>query len=542
MQAVSNKAKYTLFTGKALAFLIIPIVIESALSMSLGLVDSLMVKDIGNLGKAMGAVSNVDQISNLIIQLFTAFGVGGAVITSQYLGAGKVAEANKSAKQLMVLMFSASVLVMALCLALNNQLISLFFPDMDEEYLSYAHTYFYVMAASYPFLALFNCSAALLRAQRKSMNTMLSGAISFVINVAFNAIFIYACKWGILGAALATLIARIFPAVFLLILLSNKKNLVKIKVFEKFRFNGGMLKKIVKLALPSGIENCLFQLGKLLTASFIAIGCYKIFLDGNPLNLADENVTNIQVTANSIAFNINTISSIFGNGVNTAILTVIGQAVGTGKIGQVKFYIRRMLTISYIGNAACVGLAWAFSPLLIRAFGSSITPETAQIAQRCLNLCLAVQFLTYPLSFGLPAVLKANSDMKYVMFAAVASMLTMRVGLCYFLTCEWAGIKLGALGLWIGMVSDWVLRSVLFGARLASGRWKKSSGLLNGDAESEEREKCANILYLTRVLTEIAQKEQIAENSEKCANMPQITPFDEIAAGDGEDCGRENER
>lgn len=494
-----EKVRYSLFSAKALALLIIPIVIESTLSMSLGLVDSLMVKDIGNLGKAMSAVGNVDQISNLIIQLFSAFGVGGAVITSQHLGAGKIAEANKSAKQLIVLMFLSSLAVMAFSLALNHQIIGLFFSDMDAEYKSYSYTYFYFMAASFPFLALFSSCAALLRAQRKSVNTMVSGAISFVLNVGGNALFIHVLDWGITGAAAATLIARIFPAVFLLILLSNKHNLVRIKIFERFSFNGGILKKILKLALPSGIENCLFQLGKIMTASFIAISCYTVFLDGNPLNILDSNVTNFQVTANTIAYNINTISSVFGNGINTAILTVIGQAVGTGDIDQVKYYIKKMLAISYIGNAVCVGTVMGLSHILIGFFGDNITPETAGIAQNCLWLCLSVQLVTYPLSFGLPAVLKANSDMKYVMVCAISSMLVMRVGLCYILTCDWAGIRLGAMGLWVGMCSDWALRSVFFGGRLLHGKWKKSSGLLNGpdygDSEKTAEEQVALALF-----------------------------------------------
>ena len=468
------RQKYTLFTGKALFFLILPIVVEAALSMSLGLVDSFMVKDIGNLGKAMGAVSNVDQISNLIIQLFSAFGAGGAILTSQYLGAGKVDDANRSAKQLIVLMLSLSLIVMTLSLVLNHQIVNLFFGDMDEEYLSHAYTYFYFMAASYPFLAIFNSSAAILRAQRKSMNTMISGAISFLINVVFNAIFIYAANWGIAGAAGATLIARIFPAVFCFCLLARKSNLVRVKVFERFRFNGHMLKNIARLGVPSGIENSLFQLGKLLTASFIAISIYYI----------PELDTNIQVTANSLAMQINSISSIVGNGINTSILTVVGQAVGRGDIAQVKYYIRKMLLISYIGNACCVGLTMGMSPLLIGVFSNNITPETAQIAQNCLWLCLSVQFATYPLSFGLPAVLKANSDMKYVMFSAIASMAIFRVGLCYILTCEWAGAHLGAMGLWIGMVADWGARSLLFGGRVLSGRWKKSSGMLKDEADA----------------------------------------------------------
>lgn len=480
------KKRYSLFTAKALFLLIVPIVVESALTMSLGLADSFMVKSIGDYGKAMSAVTNVDQISNVMVQLFAAFGTGGAIITSQYLGAGKTDDANKSAKQLYVLMFLASVVVMAICLVFNHQIIDLIYKSDDPVYKDYSYTYFYLMAASYPLLAVFYAAAAILRAQRKSMNTMTSAAISFVLNIGFNAIFIYALDLGVLGAALATFVSRIFPAVFLSVLLSKKSNLVKIKIFEKFRFNGKMIKKILVLAIPSGIESCLFQVGKLMTASFVANSLYETVVGideaGHAVYLNANNV------ATSVSLNINTIGSIVGNGINTSILTVIGQAVGTGDIDQVKYYIKKMMRISYIGNALCVGLAWGLSPVLIGFFGTDITQETAQIAQNCLHLCFAVQLVTYPLSFGGPAVLKATSDVRYVMVCAIASMVIMRVGLCYFLTCEWAGAHMGAMGLWIGMVADWALRSLLFVGRILSGKWKKASGHFDAPSYGESEQ------------------------------------------------------
>lgn len=477
------KQRYSLFTARALAALIIPIVIESALSMSLGMIDGLMASyaKSGAGDDILTAITDVDQISSLLIQLFSAFGVGGAIITSQFLGAGKVEEANRSAKQLFVIMFLLSVVVMGLCLALNHQIINLLFGDSGQNTLDNAYTYFYIIAASFPFLAVFNASAALLRAQRKSMNTMLSGIISFFLNIGFNALFIYGFNMAIAGVALGTLLARIFPAFFTTFLMTRKGNTVRLRLFEKFRFDGGHLKKILRLAVPSGIENSLFQLGKILVIVFISIASYNTFLDGNPLNISPDNITNYQTAANSVAYNINTMSSIVGNGINTAILTVIGQAVGTGEIAQVKYYIRKMMLISYVGNALCVAAVWGLSPLLLNFY--NISGEAREIAANCLTLCLSIQFVTYPLSFGLPAVLKANSDVKFVMAAAVTSMILMRVGLCYILTCDWVGAHMGAMGLWIGMVSDWAVRSLLFGSRLLSGRWKKSSGLLKDAPE-----------------------------------------------------------
>jgi Na+-driven multidrug efflux pump len=171
-------------------------------------------------------------------------------------------------------------------------------------------------------------------------------------------------------------------------------------------------------------------------------------------------------------------------------LTVVGQAVGTGDEGQTKYYIKKMLGISYIGNALCVAFAWALSPVLIGFFGSGsggITERTQQIAQNCLHLCFAVQLFTYPLSFGGPAVLKASSDVRYTMVCAILSMVVMRVGLSFIMTTQYLPFQLGAMGLWIGMVTDWTLRSVLFTARILSGKWKKSSGLIKANAEKTEQ-------------------------------------------------------
>ena len=476
------KRKYTLFTAKALLVLIVPIVIESALSMSLGMIDGLMASHAksGSGDDILSAITQVDQISSLLIQLFSAFATGGAILTSQYLGAGKTDDANRSAKQLLVLITMVSFVLMGLCMALNRPILLLLFGQQPETTMRYASRYFLIMAASYPFLAVFNCCAAILRAQRKSLNTMISGIISFFLNIGFNAIFIYACKLEITGVALGTLLARVFPAAFTLYLATRPSNVVRIKIFEKFRFDGGHIKQVLKLGVPSGIESSLFQLGKILVIVFISIGIYNVATGIDPVT-GNQILTNYQTSANSVAYNINTMASIVGNGINTAILTVIGQAIGKGDVAQVKYYIKKMLLIAYLGNAACVGLVWGISEPLLSFY--NISGEAREIARHCLWLCLSVQFVTYPLSFGLPAVLKATSDVKYVMFAAVASMAVFRVGLCYILTCEWVGAHMGAMGLWIGMVADWVGRSLLFGTRLLSGRWKKASGLIKENVQ-----------------------------------------------------------
>jgi len=327
--------------------------------------------------------------------------------------------------------------------------------------------YFYLTAASFPFIGIFNACAALLRAQRKSVFTMASAGISCVLNVGFNALFIYVLNLRVIGAGLATLICRSVPAIFMLCLLCKKNYLIHVKIFEKFRFDRVMIKKILHLAIPSGIEACLFQLGKLMTSVFINVGFYT------------QNGTNVQANANSVASNINNIASVVGSGVGTSALTVIGQAVGTGDVQQTKYYMKKMFLISYLANAITVALIMGTAQWIVLLY--DYPDSTRQIALNCLYLCLSFQIVTYPLSFTTPAILKATSDVRYVMFAAIGSMIIMRVGVCFILTTDMLPFRMGAMGFWIAMCADWVARSALFMGRLLSGRWKKSSGLLKDD-------------------------------------------------------------
>lgn len=482
-ERVKRKPKYSLFTGKQLLWLIIPIVIEQIFSTSLGFFDSLLVSNIPvNGSNVSNAVGNVDYINNLIIQLFSAFATGGAIVTSQFLGARDDVSANKSAKQVLMLVICISSVISGLSLALNWPILKLLYSEVEADVFWYMQLYFYITAASFPFIGLFNACAALLRAQRKSMVTMVSAAISCFVNIGLDLLLIFVFDMGVIGAGLATLFCRAIPAIFMLVLLSSRKNRVSVRIFQRFRFDGAMIKRILRIAIPSGIESALFQLGKLMTNTFVNVGFYAH--DTAVFDAATGKYINIQANGNTIANQINNYASVVGGGVGTSCITVIGQAVGAGDPDQVKYYMRRMFLLSYIANGICVGLMLALVPVVVPLYG--YLAEAKQVGTQCLYFCLLFQFVTYPLSFTTPGILKATSDVKYVMYCAVASMFIMRVGLAFLLTTDKIpGLpKLGAMGYWIGMCSDWVLRSVLFFSRLLSGRWKKSSGMLKNDIKS----------------------------------------------------------
>ena len=472
-----QKKKYTLFTGKQLLWLILPIVIEQIFSTSLGFFDSLIVSNIpGDGSNISNAVGNVDYINNLIIQLFSAFATGGAIVTSQFLGAGDNENANRSAKQVLMLVICISLGIGGLSLALNWPLLKLLYSEVEADVFRYMQLYFYITAASFPFIGLFNACAALLRAQRKSMVTMVSAAISCFVNIGLDLLLIFVFDMGVIGAGLATLFCRAIPAIFMLVLLGKRSNTVCVRIFEKFRFDGKIVKRILKIAIPSGIESALFQLGKLMTNTFVNIGYYAH--DTAIVNPATGTLINVQANGNTIANQINNYASVVGGGVGTSCITVIGQAVGAGDADQVKYYMKRMFLLSYIANGICVAVILGLVPAIVPLYG--YVAEAKAVGKQCLYFCLIFQFFTYPLSFTTPGILKATSDVKYVMYCAIISMFVMRVGLSFLMTTDKIpGLpKLGAMGYWIGMCSDWVLRSVLFFSRLLSGRWKKASGLI----------------------------------------------------------------
>ncbi|MCD8308520.1 MAG: polysaccharide biosynthesis C-terminal domain-containing protein [Clostridia bacterium] len=473
-------------------WLIIPIVVESIFSTSLGMFDSMMVSNWIN-DNAGNAVGNVDDINNLIIQLFSAFATGGVIITSQYLGAKKIEEANKSAKHVVVIVFIASMAICILSLIFNYPLLKLFFGGVSDEVFEYQRQYFYITAASFPFIGLFNVCAALLRAQRKSMVTMTSAGLSLVVNLILNTVFMYVLDWGVMGAAAATLISRIVPSVYVMFLITRKRFLVHINIFEKFRFDWKMVKHILVIAIPSGIESCLFQLGKVMTSTFVNASCYTTAL-------ADGSTVNFEANANTMAKSLNNLASVVGSGVNNSCLTVVGQSIGTGDLAQTKYYIKKMFLISFIANACAVGFIMGISNAVVyNMYGYSDTAK--EIAMNCLYLCLSFQFVTYPLSFTSPAVLKATSDVRYVMFCAVGSMIIVRVGLCWVLTSELFGLQLGAFGYWIAMCADWCMRSILFMSRLFTGRWKKASGLIPEDVADRIKGVAKQLLHKGKKLT-----------------------------------------
>ena len=411
-----------IFTREDLKKLIIPLIIEQMLALSIGLFDTLMVSSCGE--ASVSGVSLVDSISVLLIQILSALATGGAVVCSQYLGK-KMPEKAK-----------------------HRFLLRTIFGQIEADVMDAAQIYFLISAISYPFLGVYNAGAALFRSIGNSKISMYTSLVMNVINIGGNAILIYGAGIGVMGAALATLIARMVSALVMVVLLSKKDNPLCIATPGCMRPQKDVIGKILKIGIPSGIENGMFQIGKLLVSSLTAT------------------FGTAAIAANAVANSIAGFANIPGIAIGLAMVTVIGRCIGAGEKEQAKWYSRKLLGLAYGGMCLTdITLLILVRPM-VGCF--SLSGEAFAITVQLLQTFSICAMLIWPLSFALPNVLRAAGDAKYTMEVSVFSMWVFRVASSYF----FAGtLKMGVLGVWIGMYVDWVFRSLLFVIRYKRGKW-----------------------------------------------------------------------
>lgn len=452
--------KKELFDSQALKKLIIPLVFEQFLAVSIGFVDTFMVSTVGE--AAVSGVALVDNINTLLIQVLSALATGGAVVCSQYIGlktsheqrsdlekareAGE--QARRSAGQILLIMGSISFLLLCIALCFNGQILSFVFGSIEADVRSNARIYFYITALSYPFLGLYNAGAALFRAIGNSQISMKTSFVMNIFNVAGNAIFIFGFHMGAAGVALATLISRVFACVFILSILFSTDSVIRLQSIRDLAPEQRMIGKILGIGLPSGLENGMFQIGKLSVSSLTST------------------FGTAAIAANSVAGNITSCSNIPGNAIGMAMITVIGQSVGSGDSKEAKRYGQKLLRIAYVGIWATNALMWIFAGELVGIF--HLSQEATTLAVNLLHMFTLVAIFLWPLSFSLPNALRAAGDAKFTMTVSILSMWSFRVGSSYFLGKV---MGLGLYGVWMGMFIDWFFRSAAFLIRFLRGKW-----------------------------------------------------------------------
>lgn len=439
--------KKDLFSNQELKAMIVPLFLEQLLVMLVGLADTLVVSHVGE--AAVSGVSLVNQFNTIFIYLFTAFATGGAVIISQYIGRKEKDSAGEAASQLLLFSTVFSVVTALLVLIGNEAILRLLFGKVEASVMQACITYLRISAYSYPALAIYNAGVAVYRSLGKTSTTMYLSVASNVINVVGNIIGVFVLKAGVAGVAYPSLIARIFSAAAITALCFREKNEVVYRSKWIFRWDGSMMRRILSIAVPNGMENGIFQLVKVALSSIVALfGTY-------------------QIAANGVAQSIWSLAALAGVAMGPAFITVIGQCMGSRDADGADYYFKKLTRITLLISSVWNLFIFLLTPLFMRAY--ALEPETKQLVIWLVLIHNVFNAAAYPFSGALSNGLRAAGDVKFTMYVSIASTIAGRLLLSYVLGIVF---DMGVIGIAIAMVCDWIIRAVIFYLRQRSGKWK----------------------------------------------------------------------
>ena len=400
-----------MFTNRMIRNLLIPVVLEQLLNSIMGTADTMMVSNVGS--AAISAVSLVDSINVLVIQAFSALAAGGAIVCAQYIGQRNKEKANESARQVLFIITAISAAVSLICLVFQKPLLRLIFGSVEAEVMRASETYFFYTALSFPFIAAYDSAASIFRAQDNTKGPMLISMISNVMNIAGNAVMIWGFHMGVAGAALSTLISRVFCAVVVLIQLRKDRQEIVVRDYIRIRPNWSMIKRILGIGIPSGVENSMFQLGKLAIQSTVStLGTAAI---------AAQAMTNILENLNGIA----------AIGVGVGLMTIVGQCLGAGRQDEAVYYIKKLCVIAeVIIIISCLGVFALTKPITILG---GMEKESADMCFHMMMWITIVKPLVWIMAFIPGYGLRAAGDVKFSMITSCCTMWVCRFCLCVFL-------------------------------------------------------------------------------------------------------------
>ena len=424
-----------LYSNKDLKKLILPLVLEQFLAILVGMVDTVMISGVGE--AAVSGVSLVDNINILVINITAAMATGGAVVAGHFLGQKDSESAGKAAWQLILFSSAASVVIFLMLVAFHRPLLYAIFGNVEAEVMSSAVTYLLITAISIVPLAVYNSCVALFRAMNGAKTTLMISILMNAINVVGNAILIFGAGMGVAGAAIATTVSRTVAAIAIFGMMFQTDRQIHIKGRVDWHINVRLIKKILYIGIPNGVENSLFQLGKILLLSLIStFGTYAMAANAVCNTLAGFNI-------------------LPGQAIGLALVSVAAVCIGAGDFEQARYYTKKLMLIAVISIAALSAVLIGFSPWIMKVY--HLSPETEQLAIQVIRYHAVLAMLIWVPSFTLPNTLRAAGDVVWTMFIAIGSMWVFRIGASYVFHNNF---HMGLLGVWVAMTIDWAFRSI----------------------------------------------------------------------------------
>lgn len=436
------------FSGRTLRAMMLPLFAEQLLVMLVGIVDTLAISYAGE--TAVSGVSLVNQFNIIFIYLFLALASGGAVVISQYIGRRENESAGETASQLLTFSAIFSLGVAALVLAGKDMLLSLLFGRVEPEVMEACVTYLEISAYSYPALAIYNAGAALQRSMGKTLITMYISVLANVINMAGDFIGVFVLDAGVAGVAYPSLLARLFSAVAVTLLCFEQKNEVFYRWIFVLRWNASLMRRILSIAVPNGIENGVFQLVKVALTSMVALfGTY-------------------QIAANGVAQSIWSLAALAGVAMGPVFVTVIGQCIGAGDLEAAEYYFKKLAKYTLAVSTSWNLIILALTPIVLEFY--ELESETKHLVLLLVLIHNVFNAGAFPYSGAFSNGLRAAGDVKFTMTVSLASTIGGRLVLSYMLGIV---MGMGVIGLAWAMAADWTIRALLFLWRERTGKWRE---------------------------------------------------------------------
>ena len=442
----TNLAQQKLFTNRDLFKLFLPLIIEQFLEFSVGLVDSIMGAHVGE--STVSGISLVDFIMALLISVFAALATGGAIVIGQYMGKHQMEDSNKAANQLVWFTGEISIIITCLIYAMKPFILNTLFGNITPDVYEAANTYLMIVALSVPFLALYSAGAAIFRTMGNSRLPMMIMIAMNIVNVLGNAILVYGFNLKTAGIAIPTLVSRIGAAAIIIALCCNKKNSIYLSKTLKHKYDGSMIKKILGIGIPYGLENGLFYLGRIIVLSLVAM------------------FGTASIAANAVSSTIVAFQAMPGMAIGLGLTVVISRCIGAGDYQQAKYYTKKIITIVFTTHIISGGLVIVLLPFILNIYGLSDTATALTTKIVWWHGILGV--LIWPLAYTLPVTFRASGDAKFPMIIGILSMFFCRIALAYLLGVYFG---MGMFGTWIAMFIDWVVKAIIFIYRYFSDKW-----------------------------------------------------------------------
>lgn len=444
---ISGLSNNRMFSNKDLRKLIIPLFLEQLLMALVGMADVFVIGFVGE--AAVSGVSLVNSFNTIFLNLFTALAAGGAVVISQYIGKQEKQQAGEAATQLFTISLGFSLVISAVILAANEVLMRLIFGKVEADVMAACVTYLRISAYSYPALAVYNAGAALYRSFGKTSTTMYLSILANLINVAGNCIGVFLLHAGVAGVAWPSLISRTFSAVVITALCFSKKNPVRYLKNWIVKFDWNLQKKILRIAVPNGVESGVFQLVKVALSSVVAMfGTY-------------------QIAANGVAQSIWSMAALVCVAMGPAFITVIGQCMGAGDVGQAEYYFKKLLRITVIFAVIWDAMIFAITPWMMSFY--ALEAETKHLIIWLVLIHNIFNAIAFPFADPLGKGLRATGDVKFTTATSMFTTIGVRLVLSVFFGLI---LDMGVIGIAIAMCLDWSVRGMIFIWRFRTRKWK----------------------------------------------------------------------